>query len=910
MEDIPSPLAAVFDDSSSGSPLTSTTSSLFTSNELPLPTFKPPTLHNPPAQIQDDDFLTVPHPHSGKSPTIQHLEDFTRVTPKPDPSSLSHKPWEPAFQSLLDFEFADFVLEASLNEGEANKLLKLVRRIAESPADLTFNTYKDIKNAWKVASHITPAYQTHHIQKQYGKEPEPRTYVFHYRPLFEWALSLLRDPLLANKFAWDAIRHYKFNGPGETWERFIDEPNTADSWWYIQICKSLPSFAAPLCFIVYADKTRLSSFGTQKGYPIMARLANLPAEIRNGTGYGGGQVVGFLPVVRVEDENEKRKRPFATYKAVIWHEAFWVLLKAIAAYAKTGYKFRCGDGIERILFPIILMLVPDYEEQAVMSLIRGVNGLFPCPVCRVPRDQQIVLGIQPKFPLREHADGETILRNSALSNAEKEAQMKQLGLRPLSAGILNIPDNSYSSSDSQNVFWKIPHCNVYRALSWDRLHAYHGGLFSDHLFDEYQAILDKLGGAHSTQVNKQSDAMPSWPSLNHFEAIAAIKFMDGRKYEDISKIVINASYNVLTEAVSPRGYLLLKCIRRYVVLDIIAGLEVQTAATLRLYAGELVRFSTIVQMYSARYPDKNWNFPKAHTHQHLIDDIIMKGVTANYNAKLFEPMHGSLKEIYTDCTNFKHVEGQIAEIEHHKTVAQVIRAGVNALEDARQALMDSQASPKPVKQDPFQFQHVHLGSKQAPVTLAQVTDSHQGDPDFSRFRFDLEEYLNRRFPGQNGEGWVKLKPQDVITELRYARVDYSSRVTWKLATDHLRCNPTWHGNQGRWDHVIYNIDDATVGFAQLLFIFVIIFNGVQYPTALVRGYDIVPTTRRSRLDRDLGLCRVRQRFGPPDFIPITSIIRGAFVVPDFETRGDAFVVDSVDGDMFLRLRQYVPGWDT
>ncbi|KAI0374197.1 hypothetical protein BV20DRAFT_1041702 [Pilatotrama ljubarskyi] len=838
MDDVPSPLAAVFDDPSSRSSPTSNVSSPFTADEHPLPTFRPPTLRNPPAQIQDDDFLTVPHPHSGKSPTIQHLVDFTRETPKPDPSHLSHKPWEPAFQSLLDFEFADFVLEASLNEGEANKLLRLVRRIAESPAELTFDTYKDIKKAWKVASHITPAYQTHNIQKQYGKEPEPRTYVFHYRPLFEWALSLLRDPLLANKFAWDAVRHYKFDGPRQTWERFIDEPNTADAWWYIQ--SALPSFAAPLCFIVYADKTRLSSFGTQKGYPIMARLANLPAEIRNGTGYGGGQVVGFLPVV--EDENERRKKTFATYKAVIWHEAFWVLLKTIATYAKTGYKFQCGDGIERILFPIILILVADYEEQAVMSLIRGVNGLFPCPVCRVPRDQQIVLGIQPKFPLREHVDGETILRNPTLSNAEKDAQMKQLGLRPLSIG---------ASLSQITLGLIIPHCNVYRALSWDRLHAYHGGLFSDHLFDEYQIILDGLGGARSTQVNKQSDAMPPWPNLNHFEAIAAIKFTDGRKYEDISKIVIHASYNVLTEAVSPRGYLLLKCIRRYVILDVIAGLEVQTAATLRLYARELVSFSTIAQIYTAKYPDKSWNFPKAHTHQNLIDDIIMKGVEGQV------------------CTN--------------------------------QQYLRCYGSPKPVKQDPFQFQHVHLGSKQASVTLAQVTDGHQGDPDFSRFRFDLEDYLNRRFPGQNGEGWVKLKPHDVITEMRYARVDYSSTVTWKLATDHLRCNPTWHGNQGRWDHVIYNIDDATVGFAQLLFIFIIVFNGVQYPTALVRSYDIVSTTRRSRLDRDLGLCH---------FIPITSIIRGAFVVPDFETRGDYFVVDSVDGDMFLRLRQYVPGWDT
>lgn len=29
----------------------------------------------------------------------------------------------------------------------------------------------------------------------------------------------------------------------------------------------------------------------------MARCANLPVEIRNGDGFGGGEVVGWLPIV-------------------------------------------------------------------------------------------------------------------------------------------------------------------------------------------------------------------------------------------------------------------------------------------------------------------------------------------------------------------------------------------------------------------------------------------------------------------------------------------------------------------------------------------------------------------------------------------------------------------------------------
>ena len=53
-----------------------------------------------------------------------------------------------------------------------------------------------------------------------------------------------------------------------------------------------------VCLELYADKTRLSSFGTEKGYPVMARIVNLPVGIRNSNGLGGARVVGWLPVVR------------------------------------------------------------------------------------------------------------------------------------------------------------------------------------------------------------------------------------------------------------------------------------------------------------------------------------------------------------------------------------------------------------------------------------------------------------------------------------------------------------------------------------------------------------------------------------------------------------------------------------
>lgn len=63
------------------------------------------------------------------------------------------------------------------------------------------------------------------------------------------------------------------------------------------------------------------------------------------------------------DEQEKGKPAYVDFKRAVWHKSFEILLRNVAKHAEDGYKKECGDGIERILFPIILILASDYEEQ-------------------------------------------------------------------------------------------------------------------------------------------------------------------------------------------------------------------------------------------------------------------------------------------------------------------------------------------------------------------------------------------------------------------------------------------------------------------------------------------------------------------------------------------------------------------
>src|SRR5260370_20032112 len=52
-----------------------------------------------------------------------------------------------------------------------------------------------------------------------------------------------------------------------------------------------------LLVLYYSDKSKLSSFGTMKGWPVLVCALTLPHEVQNGRGQGGACLVGWLPYV-------------------------------------------------------------------------------------------------------------------------------------------------------------------------------------------------------------------------------------------------------------------------------------------------------------------------------------------------------------------------------------------------------------------------------------------------------------------------------------------------------------------------------------------------------------------------------------------------------------------------------------
>ena len=95
----------------------------------------------------------------------------------------------------------------------------------------------------------------------------------------------------------------------------------------------------------------------------------------------------------------------------------------------------------------------------------------------------------------------------------------------------------------------------------------------------------------------------------------------------------------------------------------------------------------------------------------------------------------------------------------------------------------------------------------------------------------------------------------------------------------------------------------------------------RYPIALIRAFDLVvrdPNSEQGQVDADLGLCRLRidpaKAYDSTVFIHLEEqLIRGALIVKDrarSSLHDDYLVVDTIDGDMFLRCRKHFPMWAT
>ncbi|KIK66841.1 hypothetical protein GYMLUDRAFT_69898 [Collybiopsis luxurians FD-317 M1] len=319
--------------------------------------------------------------------SIQHLDDYLADggNPGPLPPPTDHKPWLP-FQTQMNFEIATLTLECSMNQHQTNTLLEIISCAQQGFDQCTMRNYDEVQRMWDLAADKSTQDK---ILVPYWETAE--TFDVFYQPMWDWVHELLMDPRMVSRMQWHACHLFRYDKASGRWMQFINEPCTANKWWNIQ--GSLPSGGVPLCIIFYADKSKLSSFGTAKGYPVIAHLANLPIEICNSTGLGGGHVVGWYPILASK------------------------ILESIIQHAQTGYSMKCGDQIQHWIFPLVFLKTADYEEQDALTILKQVD--------------------------------------TAPTKAEREEIVKEFGMQPLFNVFFKLPNSDpYSAVSFDNLHLK------------------------------------------------------------------------------------------------------------------------------------------------------------------------------------------------------------------------------------------------------------------------------------------------------------------------------------------------------------------------------------------------------------------------------------------------------------------------
>ena len=89
------------------------------------------------------------------------------------------------------------------------------------------------------------------------------------------------------------------------------------------------------------------------------------------------------------------------------------------------------------------------------------------------------------------------------------------------------------------------------------------------------------------------DLLPRWRNLNHFSSISNMTFNDGSKHRDVSKMIIFAAHNILTDRL---GLLLLRCTRSYLEVDAYLDLELHTTETIAKGREALQEFGRLINV--------------------------------------------------------------------------------------------------------------------------------------------------------------------------------------------------------------------------------------------------------------------------------------------------------------------------
>ncbi|KAF8182254.1 hypothetical protein K438DRAFT_1975779 [Mycena galopus ATCC 62051] len=844
----------------------------------------------------DPPFIVQDEPAS--CALIRHLDEPSQIDHARIDNLLdAARPFAP-WKTLSDFEYAESAVQGGLAPKFVDNQLKgfAGRWARGQETDITMKSYPEFKNILRQARLTGVRFNSSTAQATlWGQD---KKYTFYYRDPWEWILSLGVDPGLAKVSTWKSRKFY-YSEKGCR-ERFVHEPYTADAWHMVD--DELPeSNPYPHCWLplhLWLDKGLVTKH--VKMFPIVLRALWLPSVIRNASGNGGGVIIGFMIIVEdpghPDDRTEKEKYEFAQFKREIYQQVLDIIFKSLYARSARGEPVRCGDNLKRVVYPGFLIESLDMEEAWNFTCCRAGRAKHPCPRCLVRQD--LLQFLRQRFDLRTSTGMREVVRRAkdAPNATQREKILMDHGLH-----------------DVTHFMWNFRFSDPYQAVSYDLLHFCESGKWGHHL---WQLTLDVLGEHHlHAQATGIMSRFPRWRNLKHINDLSTKDFTDGQTHLDILKCILFVIVQLL-----PGNSSLIQCIRTLLQFRMMTGLKVMTESRMKFAEVLIENYERWCENVSEDH-GKSFYFPKQHFTTHALADISLKGVLRNATTRTGEGAHQEIAQHYAR-TNMRDAEKQIAYRDEEQEAVARTRLIVDDFNRRLFEREDGQEEDKELDEEEQQFQEDSRRriphSKLAPGSpdnqwifgsALQYGDSRSyedlyapNNPVYHFFDDRLRNFLHDTFPDE----YLTWEQEILVESFQCVYLVYSSKDDWTECEDILRCNNNWYRKGPRYDSVLYNSDAPGLACARLRSLLRCkLPSGRTVDLAIVQ--DMQPSTWRPRTVWDG--CKVYGESKDFSFLLMDYVIRGALLAPvDPPPKSQPrrpqlrpyFLVDVIDGDMFLR----------
>ncbi|KIJ46695.1 hypothetical protein M422DRAFT_249859 [Sphaerobolus stellatus SS14] len=741
----------------------------------------------------------IHHPHSGKhTPTIIPLDELgengsarLRTIPKPQ-----MKPWAP-FRTRSDFEFTEQVVTKCFSKDTVDVLLDGLHGRWAKSTTITLRNHRDVNISLEAARKFGVPFQDGVVEHTFRSHTY--TFKFKFRDTWEWILDLVSDVTLSEQIMWYPVQ--KFLNNGFRIIRIYDELNSGEAWWEIQ--SSLPQEdGVPHCFLplhLWLDKSKVSE--KIKMHPILVRPGFLPSAIRNGSGNGGGVLIGYMPIVgnpneSVEAEDDSAASvEIACFKREVYHKVVKLIFASLKNPSRYGEAVNCGDKILRVLFPGFLIHSVDGEEGCCTCGTRGAKANHPCPRCLISKTLLYQLS-KKATPRSQHTMQEVFRKaKDAASASSRENILKEYGLH-----LVKWTDHAPLL---KNAFWQFGNSDPYAAYSYDMLHSFDSGEWGKH---QWPLLLKILTASEQARLSKNIDKTPRWRGLKHFKAVASTDFTDGNSYKDILKIILPSLVDLL-----PANSSFVHCVRLLGIMRAIGGLSVIQEDQIKYLELCLSQYEKHCIIVSQKY-GKNYNYPKHHGLLHLPEDLRAKGTTENYSTRPGEGFQQEVQQAY-DQTNFRNVEPQMTKIDENQEVIAQIRMSINHF-DVKMSLVEEELDRNdggPLLPPIETEAHWALGSRLTKLDPEGIEQKNSQNPGYHQFTIKLTKFLEEMLDLEN-----QLTSPFQLTPYQCLYLKYRSLEDWREKQDILRCNPDFYG-EPRYDCVVINTNPISFGRIQGIF---------------------------------------------------------------------------------------------